>query len=71
MAYTMATNRHIMPKPGQGARLWAAAALMTAPRAMPSTTVTVSAQYVDRTERSLVHSERSASAKVAVRIPRC
>src|SRR6185312_281803 len=40
---------------------------MTAPRAMPSTTVTVSAQKVDRTERSLVHSERSTSAKVHAR----
>src|SRR6202035_77061 len=40
---------------------------MTAPRAMPSTTVTVSAQKVDRTERSLVHSECSTSPKVAGR----
>src|SRR5580658_3884697 len=45
----------------------AAAALMTAPRPMPSTTVTVSAQKVDRTERSLVHSDRSTSPKVAAR----
>src|ERR1700733_10267116 len=46
---------------------WALAALMTAPRATPSTTVTVSAQNVDRTERSLTHSEFSTSAKVDAR----
>src|SRR6185437_1252530 len=40
---------------------------MTAPRTTPSTTVTVSAQKVDRTERSLVHSERSTSPKVDAR----
>jgi glycine betaine/choline ABC-type transport system substrate-binding protein len=90
MAYTMATNRHITPKPGQGWREWAAGwTLVTwlpawvgqnsltvfrhesgSTWAIPgrtSTTVKVSAQKVDRNERSLVHSERSTSPKVDAR----